>query len=155
MSQRWGIYLMTVFSLGVLASLFASRGQTIWAVGFAILAAGYLARGIFQQVRENKEHHQELDDRMSGRKTSAEKRAIVDNLLTTRKLLKGRRNSETPPGTLVLVGIVLIYPSNVLLAWAISILFIPLGYLIIKQTRSINLIERGLTERGYSLKPTN
>ena len=78
MSQRWGIYLMTVFSLGVLASLFASRGQTIWAVGFAILAAGYLARGIFQQVRENKEHHQELDDRMSGRKTSAEKRAIVD-----------------------------------------------------------------------------
>jgi hypothetical protein len=42
-----------------------------------------------------------------------------------------------------------------LLAWAISILFIPLGYLIIKQTRSINLIERGLTERGYSLKPTN
>ena len=51
MSQRWGIYLMTVFSLGVLASLFASRGQTIWAVGFAILAAGYLARGIFQQVR--------------------------------------------------------------------------------------------------------
>ena len=58
-------------------------------------------------------------------------------------------------GTLVLVGIVLIYPTNVLLAWAISILFIPLGYLIIKQTRSINLIERGLTERGYSLKPTN
>ena len=69
--------------------------------------------------------------------------------------MKGRRNSEMLLGTLVLVGIVLIYPSNVLLAWAISILFIPLGYLIIKQTRSINLIERGLTERGYSLKPTN
>ena len=56
---------------------------------------------------------------------------------------------------IIALGIVLIYPSNVLLAWAISILFIPLGYLIIKQTRSINLIERGLTERGYSLKPTN
>lgn len=154
MNQRWGFYLMTVACLGILASIFAGRGQTVLAVGFGVLALGYLARGIVRQIQENRDHREALGVHMSGEKTSSEKQQIVDNLLTTRKMLKGKRRSEIILGLIVVIGIVYVYPSNGLLALAMCVVFIPLGYFIIKQTRSIALIENGLASRGYSLQPT-
>ncbi|WP_341728891.1 hypothetical protein [Brooklawnia sp.] len=155
MNRSWGVYLMTVACLGMLASIFASRGDLIWAIGFGALAAAYLGRAVYKQVRENQRHRDALGEHLAGHKTTSEKQQIVDNLLTTRKQLKGRRSSEVLLGLIIVVGIVYIYPMNGLLALAISVLFIPLGYLIIKQSRSISLIERGLIERGYSLQSTN
>ena len=90
---------------------------------------------------------------MAGRKSSSEKQDIVDNLLNTRKALKGRRRSEILLGLLIVIGVVYIYPMNGLLALAMCVLFIPLSYLIVKQTRSIMLIENGLKSRGYPPKP--
>lgn len=148
MNPRWGFYLMTVACLGVLAGIYAGRGQTWWAVGFGVLAVAYLARAVVLQLRENKTHREEVVESMAMRKTSAEKRVIVQNLLETRKHLLGRRAAEVMLGVLVLVGIALVYPNNPTLAWVMSVGFLPLGYLIVKHTRSIILIERGLTQRG-------
>lgn len=148
MSQRWGFYLMTVACLGVLAGIYAGRGQTWWAVGFALLAGAYLTRGAILQMRENRDHREDVIEAMAERKTSAEKRVILQNLLDTRKQLRGRRSAEILLGMLVLVGVVFVYPANPTFAWVLSALFIPLGFLIIKHTRSIILIERGLAERG-------
>lgn len=148
MKNRWAFYLMSIVSLGTLAGIFAARGQNGWAIGFGLIALAYLVRGIYLQRRENLAHRGAVVESMAERKTSAEKRVIVQNLLDTRQQLKRRRVSELTLGLVVLAGIALVYPTNPLLAWSFSVLFLPLIYLIVRQTRSIQLIERGLAERG-------
>lgn len=148
MRNRWAFYLMSIVSLGTLGGIFAARGQTGWGIGFGAIALAYLIRGLYLQRRENVEHREAIVTSMADRKTSAEKRVIVQNLLDTRQQLKRRRVSELTLGLIVLAGIVLVYPTNPLLAWSFSVLFLPLIFLIVRQTRSIQLIERGLAERG-------
>lgn len=149
MNIRSTFYLMTIASCGVLASIFVSRGQTWWAVGIAVVALVYVARWIIAQRRERTERIAEF----SRPQNSAEKQAIVENLLATRDHLARARIRELLGGLMIIIFIVYIYPTNLALAFASSVFLLPLGYLLIRHTRAITQIERGLSERG--LLPAN
>ncbi|GAA2178356.1 hypothetical protein GCM10009785_00600 [Brooklawnia cerclae] len=148
MTNRWAFYLMTIASCGVLSTIFWSRGQYPFAVGVAVIAVAYLVRGFILQRRDATEHRTELYQDLSREQTTSEKKAILANLLDTRKHLQGARLRETLGGFVVIIAIVFIYPTNAPLSMALAIFLIPLGYLIVRHTRAITTIERGLAERN-------
>lgn len=150
MINRWAFYGLTVLSCALLAGIFISRGDTWLAVGIMVVALIYVVRGIISTRNEKEAHRRSTVEAMADVHTTTQKREVLKNLLETRNHLRGGRQRFTLMGLLVAIAAAMTYPTSGPIAWAISALLLPLGYLIVRNSRAIGVIERGLTERGYS-----
>lgn len=150
MINRWAFYGLTVLSCGLLIAIFISRDQIWAAVAMGAVAILYVVRGFVSTRNEKLAHREETIEEMAGIRTSAEKRAVLGELLETRAHLRGARQRWTLIGVLVMIGAVWTYPTSGPVAFTISAFLVPIAYLIFRNSRAIGVIERGLTERGIS-----
>ncbi len=150
MINRWAFYGLSVLSCALLAGIFISRGDTWLAVGIIAVAVIYVVRGIISSRNETAAHRRSTVEAMSDVRTSKQKKEVLKDLLDTRNHLRGARQRLVLMGLLVAIAAVWTYPTSGPIAFTISALLLPLGFLIIRNSRAIGVIERGLTERGYS-----
>lgn len=146
--MRWGFYLMSIACCGVLAAIMWERGQIWWAIGMVVIALLYLTRGLVSQHKERKEILGEMRTELAGKHTTAEKKAILDDLLTTRSNCRKSRAWQMIGGMIVVIGVVVVYPSNPPLALAMAVMLLPLAWMIWRNTSKITKIEQGLRARN-------
>lgn len=150
MMNRWAFYGLTVLSCGLLAVLFLDRDQPLMAVVIMVVASFYVIRGFISSRNEKLAHRQETVQEMAGVRSTSQKRVVLQELLDTRARLRGARQRYTLFGVLIAIAAVWTYPTSGPVALTISAMLVPLGFLIIRNSRAIHVIERGLSERGYS-----
>lgn len=150
MINRWAFYGLTVLSCALLAGIFISRDQIWWAVGIMAVGLFYVIRGIISTRNEAEAHRRSTVQAMADVHTTRQKKEVLDDLLATRSHLRGARQRTTLMGMLVAIAAAATYSASAPIAWTISALLLPLGFMIIRHSRAIGVIERGLTERGYS-----
>ncbi len=151
MMNRWAFYGLTFLSCALLVGIFWSRGQTVWAVIVAAVAVLYVVRGIISTRNEKLAHRQTTVETMSKVHTNAQRQAVLADLRTSRTQLRGARQRTTLIGVLVAIAAVWTYPTSGPVAFTISALLVPIGFIIVRNSRAIGVIERGLTQRGLSL----
>lgn len=152
MMNRWAFYGLTVLSCVLLAVIFFDRGQPLVAWVVIAVAVIYMVRGIVSSRNEKQSHRQETAQHMATVRTSSEKKAVLAELLETREHLRGARQRSTLIGVLIAIAAVWTYPTSGPVALTIAAFLIPVGYMIVRNSRAILVIERGLTERGLSYK---
>lgn len=143
--MRLTFYLLTIASCGVLAGIFCSRQQWGGVVLVLTVAGLYVVRGAVLGRKDAVERRRAGEELLSRtHTTSREKREVLDRLLQTRERARMSRLRAVFLGFLVMIGVVLAYPQNVPLAFAMSVFLLPLMYLILKNTQAINEITQGL-----------
>lgn len=113
-----------------------------------VVALLYLARGLVSQHKERQEILGEMRTGLAGNHTTAEKKAILDDLLTTRDNCRKMRAWQMIGGMIVVIAIVVVYPSNAPLALAMAVMLLPLAWMIWRNTSKITTIEKGLRARN-------
>lgn len=146
--MRWGFYLMSVASFGVLASIYWNRGDRFWAIGMAVLAVAYLAYLLISNREDRAQHVEQVAVDMSAPKSAAQQRAILADLLATCRRLRTMRRTQVITGVLVIWVVLLTRTVNAPLALALLVLLIPIAVMIWRNTQQIRLIENGLRERN-------
>lgn len=144
MKLRWGFYLLTVTSCGILAAIFINRGQTAFAIGLLLVAGLYLVRGMVLTHKDNQRMVAELADEYADPQLSPDDQQIVNELMTAYRQMKGKRNLQYMLALLLILVIVYFSMTNVYLAFALSIILLVLGGMILQKTLKIRKIYVGL-----------
>lgn len=146
--MRWGFYLMSVASFGVLASIYWNRGDRSWAIGMGVLAVAYLGYLLVSSREEKARHVHQVAVDMSAPKSTAQQKEILADLLETRRRLRTMRRTQLVTGVLVVWVALMMRTINAPLAFAILVLLIPLAVMVWRNTQQIRLIENGLRQRN-------